>query len=439
MNVKSNKIQYEKAYIITKDKDENDLIDAKEYFESPDKFLSINPKISIGVSPNKRNYNLKKKENKTISSLQTKTIQKNSQDNLLLLSRNSSNTSAKLLINNQIVKTEQPRRKFSILSYEEKHGLKKMELNNINTHTNINKLNVKNIDIINKKKYLTLDSKDYIHNIHYQFKTFKDLKQIFKDSMKREKYFKFKGTNDLIPIRTDSDTKKKFISQEKRLKFNQTTKSNEEKFLKYLAKKCKKDENDLLIKSIEDFRMKKQLKEYVENDKKLQEKFGDNYWLFSLRRGDKNDFLRLNYYNVGNNDREIWKRFIDYPDRDIELINDPYNKTKNKIPILFNFNKNYKGKIHKMPNIKGISDIKVEGKNLAIKEYKDIVDITQSNNNICKFKMYKDPKENNKNYVNNFTCREVYKFHDINTKNKNNNKFFDSHGKHKKNYRYFSK
>lgn len=62
MNVKSNKIQYEKAYIITKDKDENDLIDAKEYFESPDKFLSINPKISIGVSPNKRNYNLKKKK-----------------------------------------------------------------------------------------------------------------------------------------------------------------------------------------------------------------------------------------------------------------------------------------------------------------------------------------------------------------------------------------
>ncbi len=308
-----------------------------------------------------------------------------------------------------------------------------MELNNINTHTNINKLNVKNIDIINKKKYLTLDSKDNINNIHYQYRTFKDLKQIFKDSMKREKYFKFKGTNDLIPIRTDSDTKKKFISQEKRLKFNQTTKSNEEKYLKYLAKKCKKDENDLLIKSIEDFRMKKQLKEYVENDKILQEKFGDNYWFFSLRRGDKNDFLRLNYYNVGNNDREIWKRFIDYPDRDIELINDPYNKTKNKIPILFNFNKNYKGKIHKMPNIKGISDIKVEGKNLAIKEYKDIVDITQSNNNICKFKRYKDPKENNKNYVNNFTCREVYKFHDINTKNKNNNKFFDSHGKHKKN------
>ena len=125
MKVKRNKIQYEKAYIITKDKDENDLIDAKEYFESPDKFLSINPKISIGVSPNKRNYNLKKKENKTISSLQTKNIQKNSQDNLLLLSRNSSNTSAKLLINNQIAKTEQPRKKFSIFSYEEKHGLKK--------------------------------------------------------------------------------------------------------------------------------------------------------------------------------------------------------------------------------------------------------------------------------------------------------------------------
>ena len=33
--------------------------------------------------------------------------------------------------------------------------------------------------------------------------------------MKREKYFKFKGTNDLIPIRTDSDTKKNLFHKKK--------------------------------------------------------------------------------------------------------------------------------------------------------------------------------------------------------------------------------
>ena len=67
---------------------------------------------------------------------------------------------------------------------------------------------------------------------------------------------------------------------------------------------------DLLINNIEDFRLKKLLKEYVENDKNLSEKFGDNYWLFSLRRNEKNDYLRLNYYNIGNKDREIWKKFM---------------------------------------------------------------------------------------------------------------------------------
>ena len=77
MNTKNNRVQYEKAYIITKDKDENDLIDAKEYFESPDKFLTINPKISIGVSPNKRIYNNKKKEKETITSLQIKNVKAN--------------------------------------------------------------------------------------------------------------------------------------------------------------------------------------------------------------------------------------------------------------------------------------------------------------------------------------------------------------------------
>ena len=50
MNQK-NKIKFQKGYIISRDKDENDLLDAKEYFEQADKFLDVNPKILIGVSP----------------------------------------------------------------------------------------------------------------------------------------------------------------------------------------------------------------------------------------------------------------------------------------------------------------------------------------------------------------------------------------------------
>ena len=105
-----------------------------------------------------------------------------------------------------------------------------------------------------------------------------------------------------------------------------------------MAKKCKKEQSELLINTIEEYRIKNKINEYVENNKILSEKFGDNYWLFSLRRPDKNDFIRLNYVNVGNRDREIWKRFVDYPDKEIELTNDPYN-INNKNNLLFKFNK----------------------------------------------------------------------------------------------------
>ena len=163
------------------------------------------------------------------------------------------------------------------------------------------------------------------------------------------------------------------------------------------------------------------LEEYIENNKILSERFGNNYWLFNLRRSDKNDFIRLNYVNVGNSKREIWKTFIDYPDKDFEFINDPYNKIKNKIPIFINFNKK-NNKVKKLPDIKSINEIKIDGKNLVKKEFKDIIEASESKKNKCKFKVYKDPRENNKNNMNNFTCRELYEFKKIKIKDNQNKK-----------------
>jgi hypothetical protein len=297
---------------------------------------------------------------------------------------------------------------------KEKLNLKKEKLKN-------RKIKLNNILNNNKKYNLTLDSKISKDNIHYKFSSLKDLKKIFKDSLEREKHFKTKGTNDLMPLKTDINIKKKYLSQEKNLIYNQTARLNTEKYLKNLAKKCNKDKNELLINNIEDFRLKKQLLEYIENNKILSEKFGDNYWLFSLRRSDKNDFIRYNYFNIGNNDREIWKKFIDYPDKDVELTNDPYNQKKNKVSLLTNFNKAFKNKVETIPNIKGFNEIKIEGKNLVNKEFNDIIQTSKRYKNNCKFKLYKDPREKNQINVKNFTCRESYKYNSLS--NSNNNKY----------------
>ena len=405
MNIKD-KIKYSKAYKITKDKDENDLIFAKEYFEVPEKFLSINPKISIGVSPDKMKFNhdLQLNDEKKISKL-----------NLILSPRNSIlKQNSKLLADDRIIKTEETtKRRFSIFSLKEKYFPKKQKLNDFK------EMKITDRNELNKKNYNTIEPNKMVNNIHYKYRTFKDLKKIFKESIEREKYYKSKGTNNLIPIKVDSNIKKKYYSQEKKLKFNQTVKSNEEKYFKNLAKKCNKKEKELLINKIEDYRMKRQLKDYIENNKILSEKFGDNYWLFNLRRSDKNDFIRLNYVNVGNSNREIWKAYVDYPDKDIELIKDPYTSTRYKMPILINLSKKNKKVIKKFPNIKDINEIKIEGKNLVKKEFKDILDITESNSN-CKFKLYKDPRENNKDYVNNFTCKELYDYNTVRSKGSDN-------------------
>ena len=165
--------------------------------------------------------------------------------------------------------------------------------------------------------------------------------------------------------------------------------------------------------------MKKQIKEYIENNKQLSEKLGNNYWLFNLRRSPKNDFVRFNYYNVGNKEREIWKRYNDYPDKDIELINVPYNQNKkNNIRFNTEINKNKNKAKEIIQKINKFDDIKIEGKNLVQKEFDDIANICSTSGENIKFRIYKDPKEYDDKYVNELVYKEIYQL----KKNKQNKK-----------------
>ena len=61
-NENESKITNNKRYIIKKDRDENRILNIKEYFEKEDKFLNINPKISIGNLSNYFTKKIKKKK-----------------------------------------------------------------------------------------------------------------------------------------------------------------------------------------------------------------------------------------------------------------------------------------------------------------------------------------------------------------------------------------
>ena len=377
----NNNLPNNKIFIIRKDKDYNDILYVKENFEKSDKYLNINPKFLIGSLSN---YFLKKKEKRELKEeLQA--------DSPKSKKKNRNKRMSRLLIKEDI-NMKSP----YLLSYDNKNSyLDRLQKN--------------------KNKNLITDFKDKSENIHYKYKSFEDLQKIFSAFKKREKDSKMKGTNDLIPIKTSDNVKDKYQYQEKLLKYNSVYKSKSEKYIHNLAKRCKKNESQMLVNNVQNYRMKKQIKEYMENNKILAEKFGDYYWLFSLRRPPKNDFTRLDFFNIGTNEREIWKRYMDYPDKDVEIINLPYSKYKKNLKLYTEINKDNEDKI---PKINEFDDIKIEGKNLVKKEYKDIVDSYNNFQNHIKFKIYKEPKEKKEKYVKDLIYKEIYKL----KKNKNSKK-----------------
>ena len=349
------------TFLIKKDEDDNDKIDAKEYFENVEQYLNINPKISIGKLHNHYFRNKEKKEKKfhlLINKDFTKDVYFNS-NNFNIKSDNS--------------ELKFPKQELCISSYKSKE---------------------KNpIKIKGRNKNPITERNNNSQNVHYKYKSFEDLKRIFSSSKEREEKFKLQGTNNLIPLTIDNKIKKKFLDQGKQLQYNLVYKCNSERYFQNLANKCKKKESDLLINNIQSYRMKKQIKEYIENNKLLSEKLGNNYWLFNLRRSPKNDFTKMNYFNIGTKEREIWKRYMDYPDKDIELVKLPNNKEKRNKHLLTDINK------------KNNENIFLYHK---VEEFNDIENLCCKSDTHIKFRMYKDPKECDNNYVKDLIYKEIY-------------------------------
>jgi len=371
--------QIQTAFLIKKDEDESHRNDVKEYFENIKQFLNKNPKISIGRLHFHHHKDYNKEEKKCHSTINNKNFRRNThlKSNKLIVQTDINNLNIEFANQDLCITSYKSRDKIPI-------RIKRKKINSITEREN------------------------YSNDIHYKYKSFEDLKRIFSSSKEREKKFKLKGTNNLIPLTIDNNIKKMFLDQGKKLEYNLVYKSDSERYFQNLAKKCKKRETDLLVNNIQNYRMKKQIKEYIENNKLLSEKLGNNYWLFNLRRSPKNDFIKFNYCNIGTKEREIWIKYNDYPDKDIELINLPFNQNKRNIRFNTEINKNKNKTKEIIQKINKFEEIKLEGKNLAQKEYNDIANICSTSRENIKFRIYKDPKEYDNKYVNELIYKEIY-------------------------------
>ncbi len=380
MNDDKQKIK--KTYIISKNINPNNMTDIKEIFENPSKFLSLNPRMVIGILPYK-NQKSNHQKNNSLNQLNN-TTDKEKETNYFtskeIKSLENNKTKLKTLLKDRIRKTRKMTNKN--LSYLSQ---------NFNLFENLN-------------------NDSFSKSIHYELKSKDELYDIFKKSKLREKEFLLKGTNELIPSTVTNDIKEDYKYQEKILKLQKRNKKLNKITSKNLSKSCQRDEKNLLFNNIEEYRLKKQMIDFLENEKPISEKYGNNYWMFSLRRPKHLDYIRVNYINVGTPEREIWKPMLEYPYKPVEIIQNPKSLIENKFSNVINedyFCNETKRLNFKLPDMKGINEMTVVGKNLMKEEFKNLNELYNNIHNE-KIRLFKDPFEEKKNYMNDIICKQKY-------------------------------
>ena len=357
MNVKIKKI-----YVAIKTNEESYLNQMKEYFKDKNKYLELNKNITIGNLINKKLKLLPLDGNKSMNN-----FNENSYNNKMKFNTNETNLKSK-------------RNSMKSFNKTMSANISNIKFKNTNINANKNKPKLMNIN----KYYLTKSSNEII-----------DLFNKYRNLSKNNK------NTDFISKKADDYAKNKYSMQEKFLINNQKNKLKNKKISYFLSSKSGKKENSLMINGNDKYLMNRQLLNYLNHKKLLSEKFGNYYWLLNLRRSDKRQKeYKVNYINIGNDKHEIWERFYDPGNNDLELIvkNNSYDNKINDKNNKFEFLKTFYG-------------LKIEGKNLLEKEFSNFMDTIktiQPNKSDCKIKLYKDPNEEKSKNIRSIIFKENY-------------------------------
>ena len=386
-----------KYFILIKNKEECTARDLKEYFEDPNKYLQRNSKFIIGdyyLNKHKQ-HKLKKKQNYTLDKLTYKNKYENSNKNTNEL---FNKIESKTILNKENKnKSLSIKTKRCISAFNSKRNFNNNDSNNqkpkINYYSKISKF----LKSRNSKtpKYI---SSSRLNSIHYEYKTPKEILDIFRK-------YNQKGNDNrkikMITSKINEYVNHNHIIQEKSLKIKEDEKKNLNNISKYLAQKCDKKEENLLLNKIENYNIKKQIVNYLYNKQLLSEKLGSNYWICDLRR-DKNKH-KINYVITGRNNKEPWEQIVDFGDWEIEYINkpgEPLTINNGGEVILKNLKEN--------PDMKSLRDIKVEGKNLFAQEYNNFLSNIDKKGKVIRFRLYKDPQEKKNKSINELIYKENY-------------------------------
>jgi len=397
-----------KLFYINKNIKPEELKIIKENFEDPNKYLSLDPRIRVGLLP------FKPKKSQTNRNILT--------ENLNIFSNNINEITNKIneirpKSNNIPNKTNIKIENNEILINNIKKPMsQQFSTNKINKNRPITGFS----SFTNRKKAssrpISFTTRLKSSHIHYELKSKDELLKIFSDSKEREIFSQKFGTNKLLPNYANTKTLDNYLYQEKILDLINKKKNKESMISKKLSQLCGKPEKNLLYNNIENYRLRRQMVEILEKEKPLNEKFGKHFWMISLRHPKHLEHIRVNYINVGTDQKEIWKPLLEYPYEPVEIIQNPNNKfIKNKFGNIINeeyFNNETKRLNVKIKNMNEINSLIINGKNLRNEEFNKLNNIykeLETNGNYDKkIRLFKDPFEERKNMINDFKIKEQY-------------------------------
>ena len=199
---------------------------------------------------------------------------------------------------------------------------------------------------------------------------------------------RFKNANssmDNMPY----ELKNSLFMQNRKLALQKLTEKQNIRMSRYLSKKIKKPQNNLLLNRIDSFRFKKEIINEMENSKPIDEQYGKYKWNISLRRPDNFKGVRDSYINLkGERFMPFWSLVIEKCPKQKELILRPghslYENEIKEFQKKSNSNSRYKNEYFK--TVENLEDLSVEGKNLYNLEYKR--EIIDSKNNKILHKVF---------------------------------------------------
>ena len=384
-----------KLFVISKSIEEATVLDLKEFFGDPNKYLESKSKFIVG---NKFFFNHKsplslnkKRKSLSLNELIERRKKENNDD-----SNNEKSSKMSKFSLNKIKKyyKQKSKEKYSSSFIPKEETYNKKIYKDLKNKKNIlyrNKLSFNNNDNdksnTNLENNLSFKQKD----IHYEYKTKNEILDLFKNFIKREKE---NGKENKI-IRPLSSQKPTFPPKRK-LSFKEIKNSNDDEkknfdiFSKFLSRKCDRDKKNLLVNRIDDFNIKKYMSNYLQENKLFSERLGNKYWICNLRRGKAKNEHKINYVITGKPDKEPWEQIVDSGFLEPEYINNPsipQNKMRGNNTI-----NEFKIFQQKFPFLNSFNNLKIEGKNLLEKELTNF-SINSSKNQNVKYRLYKDPRE----------------------------------------------